>query len=147
VRKIFVGDDEALAVLTFNEIAQRLGMTPPQARSAYAKGMKKLRRNTEALENMRALATELERHRPVELDWFGAEEELTEASVAGGSRVPKSMPVAGMRANGETQPGSILQRSLSSKRPSGSERPQAGDLRSLRQADSQTGTATGEVSA
>lgn len=133
-----VGDD-ALAAMTFVEIAARIGTTPAGARSSYTTALKKLRRNTEALERMAELARELERHRPVDLDWFGSEDEGED--VAGGSGISQKVPVAAVRPAGEAQSGPILQRQMPDEGPSRGKRPPASDLSALSQVPAQTGTA------
>ncbi|HEX4039036.1 MAG TPA: hypothetical protein VHX37_13330 [Acidobacteriaceae bacterium] len=135
---VAVGDNP-LAAMTFVEISQRLGIAPIAVRGVYRTAMNKLRRNTEALERMAELARELERHRPVDLDWFGSEDEGGE--VAGESGISQEVPVATVRRAGEAQSRSVLQRQMPHEGPSRGKRPAASDLSALRQVAAQKGTA------
>lgn len=75
-RRVVAAGDDALAAMSFPEIGERLGIPVAVARATCSRAMRKLRRNGAALELMAALADELDRKRPVDLDWFGAEEEI-----------------------------------------------------------------------
>jgi hypothetical protein len=67
--------DEALAVMSFEEIGSALGISRAAASNACVRAVKKLRRNVVATEHMLGLAVELERNRPVDVDWFGGEDQ------------------------------------------------------------------------
>jgi hypothetical protein len=142
-RNVLTIGDDALAVMTFPEIAERLGTTRSNVFCAYRSGMKKLRRNTVAIENMRALAEELERTRPVDIAWFGSEEE-EEHVVEGG--LPEAVSADGMREPRHASAHALLQRQVPHGGSPGSKRPPHSDLRALRQIDTQTRQAAGEVS-
>lgn len=70
-RRVVAAGDDALAVMSFPEIGQQLGISSASARVTYGRAMKKLRANTAALEEMQGLADELDRKWPVDVDWFG----------------------------------------------------------------------------
>lgn len=74
-RRVVAAGDDALAVMSFPEIGQQLGISSASARVTYSRALKKLRRNNVALEAMSGLADELDRKRPVDVDWFGGEED------------------------------------------------------------------------
>lgn len=68
---------DALAAMSFVEIGRHLGTSRENAFGIYTRAMKKLRRNPEALENMRALAAEIDRRRPQRFDYLADAEEKT----------------------------------------------------------------------
>lgn len=67
--------ENALAAMPFSEIGRQLGITTGCAKKAYERGIARLRKMPGNMENLRQLADELERKRPVQVDWFGADDE------------------------------------------------------------------------
>lgn len=144
-RALITAGEDGLAAMTFIEIAKVVGGSPAHARVDYRRAIAKLRQKTEALGNMRALATELERHRPVEVDWFGAEEQEREEQVARGRRISAPVSASGLHESGEARPGSLLRRQVPHGGSSRAARMEAAQMSALRQSDSPTRTSTGEV--
>lgn len=68
--RISSGED-GLAVMSFAEIGQRIGLTRGGAFMAYKRAIRRLREKHVEMEHLRGLATELEKNRPVQVDWFG----------------------------------------------------------------------------
>lgn len=63
-----------LAEMEWNEIASRLGISSSLARKTYSRAIKKLRARPVQLGLLHDMAAELEKKRPVAVDWFGSED-------------------------------------------------------------------------